>query len=77
MTYFCGWDVSRAKMQSSGSMHRAMADVSVAVFFLLDHRRRRDVVMNRILQDKEYLIQEEEAIKLRSISFQEKANNIL
>lgn len=65
-TYFCGWNVGRAKMQSSGSMHRAMADVSVAVSFLLDHRR--DVVMNRVLQDKEYLIQER-ATKLRSKSF--------
>lgn len=49
-TYFCGWNVGRAKMQSSGSMHRAMADVSVAVSFLLDHRR--GVVMNRVLRDK-------------------------
>lgn len=32
------WNVGRAKMQSSGSMHRAMADVSVAVSFSLDHK---------------------------------------
>jgi len=47
-TYFCGWNVGRAKMQSSGSKHHAMADVSVAVSFSQDHRRRRGVVMNRV-----------------------------
>jgi len=40
-TYFCSWNVGRAKMQSSGSMHCAMADVSVTISSSLDHRRRR------------------------------------
>lgn len=49
---FAAWNVGRAKMQSSGSMHCAMADVSVVVSFSLDHRQSRLWLWTVYLRDK-------------------------